>query len=95
MHLRLSEDAVADIEGIRDYVEPRSPQGYNRILFAVFAAFDQLEAFPLLGRVGEIEGTRELPVPRTEYRIVYSLVEPYYVDVERVLHAKLKYPISN
>lgn len=48
--------------------------------------------FPFLGRVGQLDGTREMTVPRTEYRIVYTLPDDYHIDVERVLHAKLKYP---
>ena len=94
MNLRLSDDAEADLEGIRNYIQPRSPQGYIRVITAVFAMFDQLEAFPFLGRAGDVEGTREISVPRTQYRIVYSLPDEYNIDVERVLHAKLKYPLD-
>lgn len=92
MHLRLSDDAQADLQGIKDYIQPRSPQGYTRVITSIFSIFDQLESFPFLGRSGEVEGTRELTVPRTEYRIVYTLPDDYNIDVERVLHGKLKYP---
>ena len=92
MNLRLSEDAKSDLRSIRDYIEPRNPQGFSRVITAVFMMFDQLEHFPLLGRSGYIPGTREVIVPRTEYRIVYTLPDEYHIDIERVLHAKLKYP---
>ena len=95
MHLRLSDDAKADLREIRDYIEPRSPQGYRRIATSIFAIFDQLESFPLLGRIGEVDCTRELTIPRTEYRIVYTLPDEYNIDVERILHAKLKYPLQD
>lgn len=94
MHLRLSLDALTDLDGLRNYLEPKSPQGYQRILLAIFTGFDQLESFPFLGREGEVEGTRELTIPRTEYRIIYTLPDAYNIDVERVLHAKLKYPLG-
>ena len=94
MHLRLSDDAQADLRALRDYLQFESPQGYRRLLTAIFAAFDQLETLPLLGREGDISGTRELTVPRTPYRIVYSLPDAYHVDVERVLHGRLKYPMD-
>ena len=87
MHVRISDDAQSDLRLIRDYIAPRSRQGYSRIITAIFSAFDQLEAFPLLGRIGEVTGTRELSVPRTEYRIFYTLPDEYHIDVERVLHA--------
>ncbi len=92
MHLRLSDDAKADLHGIKEYIQPRSPQGYTRVITAIFSIFDQLEAFPFLGRTGEVKGTRELTVPRTEYRVVYTLPDDYNIDVERILHGKLKYP---
>ena len=95
MHLRLSDDARADLLGIKAYIQPRSPQGYFRVITAIFAIFDQLESFPLLGREGEIGGTREMTVPRTEFRIVYTLPDEYHIDVERVLHGKLKYPLED
>ena len=94
MHLHISDDAQADLRNIQDYLEPRSSQGYARIITAIFNMFDVLESFPNLGRKGEVEGTRELSVSRTEYRIVYTLRDAYNIDVERVLHARLRYPIS-
>lgn len=86
---------MADLKAIRDYVRPRSPQGYQRIITAVFAIFDQLESFPFLGRSGRVEGTRELTVPRTEYRVIYTLPDEYHIDVERILHARVKYPFQD
>lgn len=94
MHLRLSDDAKADLRQIRDYLEPRNPQGYSRVIYAVFAAFDQLEAFPFLGREGDVPGTRELTVPRTPYRIIYTLPDAYNIDVDAILHGALKYPFE-
>ncbi len=93
MHLRISNEAERDLQGIEDYLEPRSPQGYARVITTIFTIFDQLKSFPFLGREGEVEGTREMTVPRTEYRIIYTLPDDYHVDIERVLHAKLKYPL--
>jgi toxin ParE1/3/4 len=92
MHLRLSKLAEADLEQIKEYFEPLSQQGYVRMIAALFAAMDQLEVFPFLGREGKVEGTRELTVPRTPYRIVYTLPDEYNIDVERILHERLKYP---
>ena len=92
MHVNLSSDAKADLRSIKDYLENKSPQGLQRVLVAIFTSIGQLEAFPFLGRYGQVEGTRELSVPRTEYRIIYTFNEPYDVQIERILHAKLKYP---
>ncbi|WP_425292963.1 type II toxin-antitoxin system RelE/ParE family toxin [Fulvimarina manganoxydans] len=71
-HSRLSDDAQADLRALRDYLQFESPQGYRRLLTAIFAAFDQLE-LSRFSAARVISGTRELTVPRTPYRIVYSL----------------------
>lgn len=94
MHARLTEPARDDLHQIYAYLVPRSPQGLQRMLAAVFTTIRQLESFPLLGRLGEVDGTREITVPGTDYRLVYRLNEPYYVDIVRVLHGKLKYPLD-
>lgn len=92
MHARLSEDAETDLHTIRDYLEPRSPQGLQRVLSAIFTTIGQLELFPLLGKDGRVDGTRELIVPRTPFIIVYTVPDAYFIDVERILHGRLKYP---
>ncbi len=92
MHIKLSEGAEADLLAIKDYIEPRSPQGYQRVMVAIFTTMEQLESFPILGREGEVDGTRELSVPRTDYRIIYRLNPPYDVEVIGVWHGARKYP---
>ena len=64
MHVRLTSDARDDLEHLKEYLEPRSPYGLARVLSAIFTTIEQLESFPFLGRAGEVEGTRELTVPR-------------------------------
>ncbi len=92
MHVRFQDTAESDLDSVRQFLGPRDPRALERILTAIFTVAEQLESFPLLGRVGEVEGTRELTVPRTPFRLVYVLEDPYFVDVIRVLHGKLRYP---
>lgn len=88
----MTDDAVADLENLREYLEPISPQGYARIATAIFTTMALLETFPLLGREGRVEGTREIAVPRTSFLLIYSLNDPVFIDSDRVLHGKLEYP---
>lgn len=92
MHIKLSEDAEADLDAIKEYIEPRSPQGYERVMIAIFTTMEQLESFPFLGREGEVEDTRELSVPGTNFRLIYRVDEPYDIQVIGVLHGRRKYP---
>lgn len=93
MHVRFSEDALSDLKNIRDYIEPRSPQGFQRVTAAILTTAAQLETFPLLGHEGRIETTYEIVVPRTPFIIVYSLPDSIYVDIDRVLHGRQRYPL--
>lgn len=92
MHARLTEDAEADLIAIREYLAPRSPQGLERILSAIFTTIGQLENFPFLGREGRVESTREISIPRTPFLIVYSLGDPLYIDIDRIFHDRQQYP---
>lgn len=62
------------------------------MLTAIFTVAAQLESFPLLGREGDIAGTREITVPRTPFRLIYTLDDPYFIDIIRVLHGSRQYP---
>lgn len=92
MHVRFQDTAEQDLDAIKEYLAPLSPQGLERILTAIFTVADQLETFPFLGHDGDINGTRELTVPRTPFRLVYTLDDPHFVDIIRVIHGRMKYP---
>lgn len=92
MHVRLTASAADDLRQLRDYLKPISPQGLDRVLSSIFTTMRQLETFPFIGREGDVEGTRELSVPTTNYRLIYRVTEPYDIDIIRVLHGAMKYP---
>ena len=48
--------------------------------------------FPMLGRVGRIEGTREFPIVGLPYFIVYALASESDIDVLSVVHSARQYP---
>lgn len=48
--------------------------------------------FPMLGRAGQIEGTREFSVTGLPYVIVYAITSEQEVDVLTVIHTRRKYP---
>lgn len=95
MHVRFSDRAIGDLTSIKEFLESRSPQGLDRILAAIFTTAAQLETFPLLGHRGAVDGTYELIVPRTDFRLIYTLDDPLFVDIEHVLHGSRKYPFED
>ena len=52
---------------------------------------ERLMPYPHLGRPGRVEGTRELPVGRTPFTLVYRL-HANRISIARVLHQRRKYP---
>ena len=49
-------------------------------------------SFPMLGRIGRAEGTREFSVVGLPYLIVYAIVSESEIDVLTVIHARRAYP---
>ena len=92
MHVRLSGLARSDLFQIRAHIEQDRPNAARQVVNAILATAYQLESFPLLGRIGRVEGTRELSVPRLPFVIVYTLPDAYHVESERVLHGAMLWP---
>ena len=90
--VRWTEQAVAYLQAIRQYIERDSPH-YGRVVpERLFNATLRLELFPRSGRVVpdlEREDVRELIVG--EYRIVY-LVEPDAVTLLTVFRSSRLFP---
>jgi plasmid stabilization system protein ParE len=51
----------------------------------------RLGTHPFLGRVGRLAGSRELPVARTSYTLIYR-VRRNRVQILRVLHQRRRFP---
>ena len=74
MKVRWTEQAVADLQAIRQFIERDSPRYGRLVAERLFDATTRLEAFPRSGRVVPELGRhdlRELLVG--DYRIVYRL----------------------
>ena len=73
------------------YLAERSPDAARTLEQRIFAAVDGLERYPFSGPVGVVQGTRQLVVPRTRYKVIYT-VEPDRALVLRVLHGARQWP---
>lgn len=91
MTLRLSEAARDDLRAIYAYYAERNPSSADRMVGTILKAANGLMLFPLMGRSGAVEGTRERVVTRYPYRIVYRIEEDVIV-VLRVIHGARQWP---
>jgi toxin ParE1/3/4 len=67
LRLEWSRLAVIDRDGIFDYIETENPLAAIAVDDRIRAQVQILKQFPLSGRLGRIDGTRELVVVGTPY----------------------------
>lgn len=75
MKLVFDERAIRDIEGVYHWIAQESPRNARAVVDRIFASIELLGSFPLMGRIGREEGTREWVIPRLPYIAVYEVDE--------------------
>jgi plasmid stabilization system protein ParE len=61
--IHLSQEARLDIERVREFLGANNPEAAKRALLTIFAALEQLEEFPGLGRPTEDPAIPQLIIP--------------------------------
>lgn len=82
--------AVKDRRSIRGFIAQDNPVAALTLDEALSAAVVQINAHPGLGRLGRVQGTRELVV-QPNYIVVYAQ-EQGGVRILRILHAARRWP---
>jgi toxin ParE1/3/4 len=82
---------MADRQTIFDHIEGESPRAAVTVDERISAQSETLAQFPLSGRPGRIEGTRELIIDRTPFIIAYRVASDT-VRILRVLHGAQEWP---
>ncbi|MGB6157193.1 MAG: type II toxin-antitoxin system RelE/ParE family toxin [Acidobacteriaceae bacterium] len=91
MLLRWTESASADLEQISDYLFVHTPLHATRLTQTIYHAPEILLRLPLIGRLGRMHGTRDLPMTPLPWVLV-SVVGDDSIDVIRVLHGAQRWP---
>jgi toxin ParE1/3/4 len=91
MQIKWLKKALRNLEQAYAVIAKDDPEAAVRTILKIEAAVRQLSEFSNLGRVGQIEGTRELVISKTPFIVVYR-VKGKTVQVIRVLHGARKYP---
>lgn len=93
MKIRWSPTAVSDLKAIRTYIANDNPTAARKIARRIQESVNRLVSFPLSGRIGRVQGTRELVVPGTSYIAAYR-IQGEEVQIAAVLHGRQRWPQS-
>ncbi len=91
MRVEWSLLAIADREEVFDYIEAENPLAAVAVDEKIDAVAGRLKTFPLAGKAGRVEGTRELVIAGTTFIAVYA-VQLDRVKVLRILHGARHWP---
>ena len=89
MRVEWLKRASNNLVEIHDYVALDSAQAASIVVSRIVQSGDRLAHFPLLGRAGRIEETRELVTPGLPYLLIYRIRDEV-IQVIRVLHTSRK-----
>jgi addiction module RelE/StbE family toxin len=91
MKIKWLRQALRNLEQVHAYIFKEDPEAAKQLILRIQDTVDQLSEFPLMGRVGRLEATRELVISNTSYLIIYRVKEER-VEILRILHSSRKYP---
>jgi toxin ParE1/3/4 len=89
--LEWSPKAGRDLLTIEAFYAEHSQTTADRVMAEIRRHALELETFPLIGRRGQVAGTRELVISKYPFLLVYRIVGRS-VRIGRVLHQHQKYP---
>lgn len=84
MKIKWLRKALRNLEQAYEYISKENPEAARQTAQKIQSAVAQLSKYPLMGRPGRVEGTREL-VTTTSYIVVYR-VRGDVIEILRVLH---------
>ncbi|EPR18064.1 hypothetical protein M527_13940 [Sphingobium indicum IP26] len=92
MNVNFTPQARDDLAAIRDWIAQDDERAAEKVVARVVQTAMMFGQFPLLGRAGVVEGTREFSVVGLPYLIVYRIESDIEVDVLTIIHTRRMYP---
>lgn len=89
--LEFTERAFHNIAAAEEYIAKDNPAAAQKVVETIYSTAEKLESFPDTGKPGRVPGTRELPLAKFPYTIVYR-IKAHRVVVYAVLHQSRQYP---
>ena len=91
MKVRWTRLAVDDLDHAYQYTVARNPDAARGVIEKIKAALEALNAHPLIGRKGRVEGTRELVIPTTPFIVAYRIAKAR-IEILAVIHGARRWP---
>ncbi len=91
MRIRWTPAAAADLQHINDYLKGRHPRYRQPTLRKLYEVVRSLKQSPQRGRIGRVNGTRELLFSPLPYVAVYR-VTAQNVEILRIYHTAQNRP---
>jgi len=92
LNVSFTPQAREDLAAIRDWIAEDDERAADRVVARIVQTAMMFGQFPMLGRAGLVDGTREFSVVGLPYLIVYRIASKVEVDVLTVLHTRRRYP---
>ena len=92
MNVNFTPQAKDDLTAIRDWIAEDDAHAADNVVARVVQTAMMFGQFPMLGRAGVVEDTREVSVVGLPYLIVYRIASETDVDVLTVVHTRRRYP---
>jgi addiction module RelE/StbE family toxin len=83
-------EALADRHAIYSYVEVDNPKAALALDQLISEKATYLVNYPNMGRIGRLDGTREL-IAHSNYMLIYDIADEF-VRILRVLHTSQQWP---
>jgi toxin ParE1/3/4 len=91
LRIRWTIQASKHLEDAYEYVFNENPSAAEKQLDAIQRAIEQLINFPEMGRLGRVEGTRELVIQGTPYIAAYR-IKGATISIVALLHGARRWP---
>ncbi len=91
MRLRWTHSASRDLELIEEHISRDNPGAAVDAVLEIIRQAELLTDYPDMGRVGRVDGTRELVIVGLPYVVPYTYKGNELVVI-RVLHGAMKWP---
>jgi toxin ParE1/3/4 len=91
MLIRWSSGASQDLFQIIEYIRKENAPAAQRVAKTIYENVSSLGSFPYRGRLGRVEGTRELPVPSLPFLVIYRVTQDA-VEIADVIHGAQRWP---